>query len=79
MLNYRGCKLGIFVASIRGMINTRDDIVVECPRDLRWRDASDAAGQQETLSLVESHIPQELREGWMCVDGQTNGATVLPN
>lgn len=61
------------------MINTRDDIVVECPRDLGWRDASDAAGQQEALSLVESHIPQELSEGWMCVDGQTNGATVLPN
>lgn len=61
------------------MIYTRDDIVVECPRDLGWRNAGDSAGQQEALSLVESHIPQEFSEGWMCVDGQANGATVLPN
>lgn len=61
------------------MIYTRDDIVVECPCDLGWRNAGNTAGQQETLSLVESHIAQELSEGWMCVDGQTNGVTVLPN
>lgn len=61
------------------MIYTRDDIVVECPRDPWWRNAGDSAGQQEALSLVEGHIPEKFCEGRMCVDGQTNDATVLPN
>lgn len=67
------CKCYIIIV----LQDTWNNVVVKGPCDSGRGDSTDSAGQQEALSLVEGHVPEQLGEDGVSVNSEGHGVTVL--